>query len=332
MNEISLKESDSPVDGNSTESGIEGNSVIEISVDNSSLSFIPHHLSRLQKRLEKQLVPEKFYEHHEIYAKEIKSSWSKCVEGIIETGYLLSEAKTKLSKNDYKRFRTTINFSTRTINRLLKINEDNRIKTHVSHLPPSWGTLYELTTLDDKTFQVAVKEKKIHPEMKRSDVSKLKKTPVTSGEEEHEPSKQNFDGSIKACVVYVDEKMMSSLDDILDKIKNINGIQLDESPFDRYQKKQQDQFSRDLKSAQRKGRRIALQVILDYRKEKIKKDNKENYLKGNTEIEELLKEQRIRDLVNNPYSPGGINLIDRVLSSIGHDRRCEYYVNKELYG
>ena len=325
MKETSFKESDSLINATNAESWNEGNSETEMTIVNSTSLIVPPYLDRLKTRLEKKLLPDKPYEHHEIFVKEIKSSWSKCVEGIIETGYILSEAKKRLSKDDYQRFRNTINFSTRTIDRLLKINDDYRIKTHVSRLPPSWGTLYELTTLDDETFEVAVQEEKIHPDMKRSDVSRLKKEPENIRGQEHNQESQRFKDKLKACIVYIDEDMYTEVDNILSKIKNIQGVTLDESPIDRYEKDTQNRMQKEFTRAQRAGRRKAIEVILQYKRSQIKAVGKEQYLKGCLEIEELLSQHSIRDLVRDPYSHDGTNLIDSVLSSIGHDKKCFDY-------
>jgi hypothetical protein len=39
------------------------------------------------------------------------------------------------------------------------------------HLPPSWTTLYELTKLDDDTFERKLRDGTIHPGMRRKDVA-----------------------------------------------------------------------------------------------------------------------------------------------------------------
>jgi len=66
-------------------------------------------------------------------------------------------------------------FGARTAQRLMDVARDQRLSnpTHVSYLPASWGTLYELTKLDDDTFQRGIAEHVIKPDMKRADVAKL---------------------------------------------------------------------------------------------------------------------------------------------------------------
>jgi hypothetical protein len=58
--------------------------------------------------------------------------------------------------------------------KLMQIAGDKRL-TNVSqgkHLPPSWTTLYELTKLDDDTFDQKLHDGTINPEMQRKDVAR----------------------------------------------------------------------------------------------------------------------------------------------------------------
>jgi len=52
--------------------------------------------------------------------------------------------------------------------RRLAIAEDQRIRQHIDAMPPSWGTPYEITHLDDSEFSDAITEGRIHPEMERT--------------------------------------------------------------------------------------------------------------------------------------------------------------------
>lgn len=45
--------------------------------------------------------------------------------------------------------------------------------THVSSLPPSWGTLYELSRLDEPVLLKAIQDCRVHPKMERKDVAAL---------------------------------------------------------------------------------------------------------------------------------------------------------------
>jgi hypothetical protein len=64
-------------------------------------------------------------------------------------------------------------FGKRTADMLIKIALDKTISNekHVSHLPTSWGTLYQLTKIPD--LKKAIEEGKIHADMQRKDVKAL---------------------------------------------------------------------------------------------------------------------------------------------------------------
>jgi hypothetical protein len=49
-----------------------------------------------------------------------------------------------------------------------------RFYQHADNLPPSWGTLYELTKLDDQQFSQALASGAINPGMERKDVAALR--------------------------------------------------------------------------------------------------------------------------------------------------------------
>lgn len=68
-------------------------------------------------------------------------------------------------------------FGSSTGRRLIAIN--NRFaafsnRAHVHTLPSSWGTLYELTKLDECAFAAAIEDGRINPEMQRKDVKSIR--------------------------------------------------------------------------------------------------------------------------------------------------------------
>jgi hypothetical protein len=44
---------------------------------------------------------------------------------------------------------------------------------HVSLLPPSWGTLYQLTRVETKALEAAIKDGRVNPKMERKEVAAL---------------------------------------------------------------------------------------------------------------------------------------------------------------
>ncbi len=108
------------------------------------------------------------------FAERITASWRKSVEAIIEVGRLLTHAKAQLDHGEFaSMIDAKLPFGPRTARRLMAIGRDQRLtnRTHVSVLPNSWGTLYELTKLDDTEFTTRIADGTIHPDMERKDVS-----------------------------------------------------------------------------------------------------------------------------------------------------------------
>jgi N6-adenosine-specific RNA methylase IME4 len=116
------------------------------------------------------------------WAVTITAAWGDTVEGIIEVGKLLIEARNALSneRGEWGRLigdngqQSKLPFGYRTAYRLIEIAEDERILTHVSVLPPSWGTLHALTKLNDEQFATAIQTGAINPEMERSDARAIR--------------------------------------------------------------------------------------------------------------------------------------------------------------
>jgi hypothetical protein len=73
----------------------------------------------------------------------------------LQTGRLLVEARDALYGEFEAMVESDLPFGKRTAQRLIAVVEDERLTsaTHVSRLPPSWGTLYELSRLTDEQFE-----------------------------------------------------------------------------------------------------------------------------------------------------------------------------------
>jgi len=111
----------------------------------------------------------------EEFAKRICIAHGKSIEAILETGKILIEAKRCLNHGDWLKIfnDNDIPFGERTAQRLIKIrmNEALSNPTHMSFLPTSWGTLYELIKIPN--LNQAIEEGKIHADMQRKDVETL---------------------------------------------------------------------------------------------------------------------------------------------------------------
>jgi hypothetical protein len=115
----------------------------------------------------------------EQWVARINEAWRSSVEGILAVGRLLIDAKEgpeKLPHGEFgKMIESRLPFQARTAQMLMAIAEDKRIANtkHVSHLPSSWGTLYELTKVPDEVFEKSLKEGVIRPDMPRDEAMRL---------------------------------------------------------------------------------------------------------------------------------------------------------------
>lgn len=112
------------------------------------------------------------------FARRIRSAWQTSIEAIFETGRLIAEAKDALPHGAFtKMIEADLPFGARTARKLMAIAADQRLaeRTHESVLPPHWGTLYELTRLDDEAFDRSMAEGVIRPEMERREIATIVK-------------------------------------------------------------------------------------------------------------------------------------------------------------
>jgi N6-adenosine-specific RNA methylase IME4 len=108
------------------------------------------------------------------WADRITASWRQSLEAVLETGRLITQAKAALPHGEFTAMvEHDLPFGPRAAQRLMAIAADSRITnpTHMSLLPSSWGTLYELTKLDDQDFKSRIKDGTIRPEMERRDIA-----------------------------------------------------------------------------------------------------------------------------------------------------------------
>lgn len=108
------------------------------------------------------------------WATRISACWQASFKAILEVGRLLAEAKAALPHGEFGHMiERDLPFSSSTANRLMTIAADERISNpaHVQHMPTSWGTLYEITKLDDAQFEQKIKDGTIKPDMMRRDIA-----------------------------------------------------------------------------------------------------------------------------------------------------------------
>lgn len=118
-------------------------------------------------------LPELLVPLRQDWAERIGAAWHQVIDNIFATGRLLIAAKAALPHGEWLPLLDDLPFHRSTAARLMAIAEDPRLSNdaHVQHLlPASWGTLYELTKLDDATFTSRVADGSIHPQLERTDV------------------------------------------------------------------------------------------------------------------------------------------------------------------
>jgi hypothetical protein len=94
----------------------------------------------------------------------------EAVKGFLNLGRSLLKAKKELPHGEFlEMIEHDLPFAASKAQRLMKIASNPKIAkaAHGQHLPGSWRTLYELTKLDDETFDKAVSDGTIHPSMTR---------------------------------------------------------------------------------------------------------------------------------------------------------------------
>ena len=91
----------------------------------------------------------------------IRKAWNKSVEGFLEAGALLVEAKSKLEHGQFESMISRdVPFTVSTARRLMMVARHSLIsnRAHAHDLPPSWYTLYDLTKVPLPTLEAALED------------------------------------------------------------------------------------------------------------------------------------------------------------------------------
>ena len=110
------------------------------------------------------------------WAEKISAAFQKGVISIVETGRLLNEAKEILEHGSFESMvQSKLPFTPRTAEMFMQIAMHPVISNpkHVSLLPPSWGTLYQITRLPLQLVRECIEDKRITPKIQRKDVTAL---------------------------------------------------------------------------------------------------------------------------------------------------------------
>jgi hypothetical protein len=111
------------------------------------------------------------------WADRINSRWRDSAQAVLDVGQMLIEAKRSVPHGEFAALlEEHLDFKPRTAQRLMVIAQDSRLSnpSNVSHLPKSWGTLYELTALSDEEFAEAIENNIIRPDMLRGEAELIR--------------------------------------------------------------------------------------------------------------------------------------------------------------
>jgi N6-adenosine-specific RNA methylase IME4 len=141
------------------------------------------------------------------WAERITACWRASVTAIVDVGRLLMDAKAALPHGSFgQMIELDLPFTARTAQMLMAIAADPRLTNpkHVSHLPASWGTLYEISKLDDRQFNDAIADGTIKPDMDRRDIAQGNKQAARARREVDLAEKQRALPTKKYGVIYAD--------------------------------------------------------------------------------------------------------------------------------
>jgi len=143
----------------------------------------------------------------EYWAPKIHGEWRKSIEGILGVGRQLIAAKEACEHGEFLRlFKGHENavgdplpFGVSSADKLMEIARNQVISDSefVPNLPQSWGTLYELTKLDDETLIAGIKAGEITPETTRAQAAALHADPV---EKPDKPPHEEMADAVKNAI------------------------------------------------------------------------------------------------------------------------------------
>ena len=138
------------------------------------------------------------------WAERITADWRQTLMGIFATGRDLILAKGQLEHGEWlKMIEEDLPFGPRTAQMVMKIASDPRLQNtkYISHLPPAWGTLHQLTRLSDDDFDAAIVDGTICPDMKQKAISARLRSLSKQEDEERVLSLVPAEGKHRALVI-----------------------------------------------------------------------------------------------------------------------------------
>jgi predicted ArsR family transcriptional regulator len=111
------------------------------------------------------------------YVERITVTWRRSIASIIETGRLLNEAKADIPHGVFEMMvASKLPFGPRSARMFMAVASNSVLVSvkYIAVLPPSWATLYELSTFPPNILEQKLMDGTITPKMERKDVLELK--------------------------------------------------------------------------------------------------------------------------------------------------------------
>ena len=174
------------------------------------------------------------------YVQQITENWKKSLESVLNVARLLVEAEQKLNKKEWRTLVKELPFSKSITSRLLSVGKDKRITdpVHLSILPFSYATLYEISLLTDDEFKKAKCQGILNQRVYRKTIADFK-----NEERGIVPNQKNeFPENEKFAIIYINpnEVDLSNIEEeVLLKFLNTKGVRIELTNFwDKFDKAQ----------------------------------------------------------------------------------------------
>jgi hypothetical protein len=129
------------------------------------------------------------------HAARINEAWQRGIEAIVETGLRIIDARDALERGEYiAMIESDLHFKRSTAFQFVAIASNKTLSNvqRVEHLPTAVGTLYDLTVVANKGYdlEAGIASGAVHPKMERMDVKALLPPPPQRDDDLEEPDEE----------------------------------------------------------------------------------------------------------------------------------------------
>jgi len=116
----------------------------------------------------------------EEFASKIKASTVRSVQEILKRGDYCVQAKKRLTAKGYGALLKKLPFGASDFSKYVRIGNDQRLRTNIKHLPPSFSTIYLVSGLSNKQLNVGIEAGIISAKATREDIERFRDKAATS--------------------------------------------------------------------------------------------------------------------------------------------------------